>query len=403
MSQGGFVVTHASTTTVSKDTLLDSASVLASIDASSAGVRGTGTAVHVTAARRLDVASHGVAAATAQSTRDKMSGTGHSPGRLQLPFPGNGVASSGGGDQAGVSAATAGRQFSSLFSSDHRGQRDVLSTAGADVAGLGPGGTLKEQEDVIQRLQKHNFNLMLRIYYLEERLAAYTGGDGEPVSESELQEQVVELKVLIEERSQELEDRNVLLVKVRATLLCLPGPRSMAVTLCYHHVQARNAIESLQADLEFARLQVDEARSAAPSLAEVRATMVMARSVASARPRECHGVVRTQISDRERVVSELRQSVRSVEARERTVTMNLRSMEQRVRAGAAVRGLPMRWSPLCSSSRQAESLSAQLRVKDEQLTECVATAVPTVALVDVVVAAIRQVRRTRSEARCCQR
>ena len=131
---------------------------------------------------------------------------------------------------------------------------------------------------MIQRLQKHNFNLMLRIYYLEERLAAYTGGDGEPVSESELQEQVVELKVLIEERSQELEDRNVLLVKVRATLLCLPGPRSMAVTLCYHHVQARNAIESLQADLEFARLQVDEARSAAPSLAEVRATMVMARA-----------------------------------------------------------------------------------------------------------------------------
>ena len=93
------------------------------------------------------------------------------------------------------------------------GQPAAIDAASPD-AGVAGTGAVKEQEAVIQRLQKHNFNLMLRIYYLEERLSQLTGADGGEEDMSAVHEQVIELKVLVEQRSQELEERNVLLVKV---------------------------------------------------------------------------------------------------------------------------------------------------------------------------------------------
>lgn len=64
----------------------------------------------------------------------------------------------------------------------------TLTTGGAS-------STLREQDEVVQRLQKHNFNLMLRIYYLEERLAQARGETGVGQSEAQLQEQIMEYKV----------------------------------------------------------------------------------------------------------------------------------------------------------------------------------------------------------------
>ena len=83
--------------------------------------------------------------------------------------------------------------------------------------------SIANQEIEVQRLQKTNFNMKLRIFYLEERLAQRAGGDS---NQAALEEELFQQKLLIEERSKELEDRNLLLIK------------------------SRNAIESLQADLE---------------------------------------------------------------------------------------------------------------------------------------------------------
>ena len=71
--------------------------------------------------------------------------------------------------------------------------------------------------------------MKLRIFYLEERLAQRHGGDGDRAA---LEEELFQQKLLLEEREKELEDRNLLLIK------------------------SRNAIESLQADLELVRAQV---------------------------------------------------------------------------------------------------------------------------------------------------
>ena len=87
-------------------------------------------------------------------------------------------------------------------------------------------GRMREQEEERQRLQKENFNMKLRIFYLEERmqkLAGREGGGGAAVL-ADMTESA-ETRAALEQCQQDLEDRNVLLVK------------------------ARYAIEALQADL----------------------------------------------------------------------------------------------------------------------------------------------------------
>eukprot|EP00941_MAST-03F_sp_MAST-3F-sp1_P002463 g2463.t1 len=93
------------------------------------------------------------------------------------------------------------------------------------------GKTLLAQSEEIKELQKENFNLKLSIHYLQERLAKQSGGDG---NMQEVMLENMNLKVLVEEKNQELEQRNVLLVK------------------------ARNAIQSLHTQLSELRLQNSE-------------------------------------------------------------------------------------------------------------------------------------------------
>eukprot|EP00741_Cyanophora_paradoxa_P007749 tig00001206_g7497.t1 len=87
-------------------------------------------------------------------------------------------------------------------------------------------GTLKDVESEVERLGKENFNLKLKIFFLEEKLYKSLPDNFEQT----LQENI-ELKMELAGKKQELDEKNQLLVK------------------------ARNAIESLQADLELARMQ----------------------------------------------------------------------------------------------------------------------------------------------------
>lgn len=90
--------------------------------------------------------------------------------------------------------------------------------------------TLGDEESELASLQKENFNLKLKLYYLEERVAQLREGVDSSGDEA-LHEELLQQRILVEEKMQELEERNMLLVK------------------------ARNAIEALQADLELARAQ----------------------------------------------------------------------------------------------------------------------------------------------------
>jgi chromosome segregation ATPase len=128
----------------------------------------------------------------------------------------------------------AGLQPGGGFGSSHASHQQHEQTS----EGLSPNSktrTLRDQEMMIGQLQKTNFDMKLRIFYLEERLAKLRPGGDSPEDES-LQEELFQQKLLIEEKTQELEDRNLLLIK------------------------ARNAIESLQADLEMAQAETDEVR-----------------------------------------------------------------------------------------------------------------------------------------------
>jgi hypothetical protein len=93
----------------------------------------------------------------------------------------------------------------------------------------------KKEHDAAEltKMQKNNFNMKLRIFYLEERLAKLAPGAVSP-DLAQVEEELFQQRIMCEEKTNELEERNILLIK------------------------ARNAIESLQADLELARASAEE-------------------------------------------------------------------------------------------------------------------------------------------------
>ncbi|XP_033227702.1 centrosomin isoform X3 [Belonocnema kinseyi] len=83
------------------------------------------------------------------------------------------------------------------------------STSGGGIIGsaagiVGSGRTLKEYEDKLCALQKENFNLKLRIYFLEERMGI-TSADEDAIKKN------IELKVAIESLKKELVEKQELL------------------------------------------------------------------------------------------------------------------------------------------------------------------------------------------------
>lgn len=82
------------------------------------------------------------------------------------------------------------------------------------------GKSLREQEEEVGTLQKQLFNMKLRVFYLEERLAK-SGASGGNLDMDELFQENLQQKMLIEENTQELEQRNLLLVKARNAIQSL--------------------------------------------------------------------------------------------------------------------------------------------------------------------------------------
>ena len=126
------------------------------------------------------------------------------------------------------------------YRSQAGGERSMMHNSTMGMGGASPDGSalnnrttrmspqvLRDQESEIARLNKQLFNMKLRVFYLEERLAKSGRQGGEDMSA--LVKENYDQAMLLDEKTAELEERNLLLIK------------------------ARNAIESLQHDLEMAR------------------------------------------------------------------------------------------------------------------------------------------------------
>uniref|UniRef100_A0A8C9MV54 Centrosomin N-terminal motif 1 domain-containing protein n=1 Tax=Serinus canaria TaxID=9135 RepID=A0A8C9MV54_SERCA len=86
--------------------------------------------------------------------------------------------------------------------------RDVLPDVAEDTVSPARARTMKDYENQITDLKKENFNLKLRIYFLEERMQQKFDGPTEEIYKIN-----IELKVEIESLKRELQEREKLLIK----------------------------------------------------------------------------------------------------------------------------------------------------------------------------------------------
>ena len=92
--------------------------------------------------------------------------------------------------------------------------------------------SLREEHEEKQRIEKSNFDLKMKVYYLEENLKRYQDGEHATDVQSEhLKIEISKLKLQLEDKQVDLEQRNLLLIK------------------------SKNAIEALKTEIE--RLRID--------------------------------------------------------------------------------------------------------------------------------------------------
>ncbi len=114
---------------------------------------------------------------------------------------------------------------------------------------------MKDEDVLVQQLQKANFNLKLRIFYLEERLAQRRG---ERVSQLPLEEELFAQKLITTENAQQLEDRNMLLVKSRNAIESLHGALELARAQYHELRESTDSAEVIEANTELLELQASQ-------------------------------------------------------------------------------------------------------------------------------------------------
>lgn len=95
-------------------------------------------------------------------------------------------------------------------------------------------GSLRDEQEEKQKLEKNNFDLKMKVYYLEESLKRFQ--DGEHMTDAQSDHQKIEiskLKLQLEDKQIDLEQRNLLLIK------------------------SKNAIEALKTEIERLRNEND--------------------------------------------------------------------------------------------------------------------------------------------------
>ena len=99
--------------------------------------------------------------------------------------------------------------------------RITSSTSTPVVVGATAGNLREEQEDR-QRLEKANFDLKMKVYYLEENLKRYQDGeDNFDIRVEQARSEITSLKLQLEEKNTEVDQRNLLLIKAKSAIEAL--------------------------------------------------------------------------------------------------------------------------------------------------------------------------------------
>lgn len=95
-------------------------------------------------------------------------------------------------------------------------------------------GNLRDEQEEKQKLEKSNFDLKMKVYYLEESLKRYQDGENMVDAQSDHHKiEISKLKLQLEDKQIDLEQRNLLLIK------------------------SKNAIEALKTEIERLRNEND--------------------------------------------------------------------------------------------------------------------------------------------------
>ncbi|KAG1710283.1 hypothetical protein DVH05_017287 [Phytophthora capsici] len=91
----------------------------------------------------------------------------------------------------------------------------------ARVEGENNGGmpyrALRDQEAEYSRLQQENFNHKMRIDFLEEQLIRLNNGE-KVFGSADLQTEVIQLRLQLEERDQQLAERDISMIQAAQTI-----------------------------------------------------------------------------------------------------------------------------------------------------------------------------------------
>ncbi|KAG9428131.1 centrosomin isoform X1 [Apis mellifera carnica] len=194
--------------------------------------------------------------------------------------------------------------------------------------GTGIGRTMKEYEDQLEALKKENFNLKLRIYFLEERMGI-TSADENAIKKN------IELKVEIESLRKELVEKQELLSQAAKAFELIEEQKE---------VSSRNQAQ-YQQSLENEREKI---RKLEKELAEYQEKMVDA----SIYYKEAFGITPEKALENEEKLHQMEELVASLEAEVKQVTSSLD--EERV------------WAQELESERDEfrERLEAETRLKE---------------------------------------
>ena len=113
------------------------------------------------------------------------------------------------------------------------GHKRSYSLNGSVLGSLASGGGVREADDTIRDLRKENFNLKLRIYFLDERLASSSGRSSQAASHLTPNEDLLntnmELKIQCESLKQDVREKTQLLGEASQALDQLEGKSNFAI------------------------------------------------------------------------------------------------------------------------------------------------------------------------------
>lgn len=167
------------------------------------------------------------------------------------------------------------------------------------MASAGAGRTMKEYEDQLGALKKENFNLKLRIYFLEERMGI-TSADEDAIKKN------IELKVEIESLRKELAEKQELLSQAAKAFELIEEQKEVSSRNQAQYEQSlekeRERIVQLEKELEDYRERVTDA---------------------SVYYKEAFGVTPEKILENQEKLSQMEELVASLEAEVRQISASL--------------------------------------------------------------------------------